>query len=307
MPGPNSHYFFGDLFLNSFKNFTNENISFRQAFNLGCQGPDIFFYSKKLFLFGNNFHRKHISEPIEHMNNYANLQNAQIKELLHCYIKGYLTHHSFDSVAHPYIFFVQFKELKTRQLSDKFNPFLHRDIEALIDVMLARHFLKDNFKEFVPHKYIKCSKQIKTEIAKMYSYVIYQMYEMSISEKKIIVCLNTFELAMKLIFSPKGIKKNIIRFIEHIFRIPHYFSPLFITLKKKDAIDIMNNSKKSWHNPLIEDIKFNKTFYELLDDAIIRATREIELFENSKDNFNAFEITKGLCMDTGMQVEIEIN
>lgn len=306
MPGPNAHYFLGDAILKSVENFTKEVLSFRQAFNIGCQGPDVFFYNKKLYLFGDNFHRKHISEPIEHMYYYANSQNAHIKELLYCYIKGYLTHHSFDSTAHPYIFFVQFKELQRRQLSDKFVPFLHRDIEALIDISLARHFLKDNIKEFNPHKHIKSSKEVKHQIAKMYSFVFEQMYEMSISEKKIILCLNTFELAMSLIYSPLGIKKGIVKQLEHIFRIPNLYSPLFITSKLKDTIDVMNEGKNSWHNPLIEDTKYNKTFYELIDDAMIRAKEEIELFDNSNSNFNAFAITKGICMDTGIEVDIEI-
>lgn len=307
MPGPNSHFFLGDALLNSYENFTKENISFRQAFNLGCQGPDIFFYNKKLYIFGNNFHRKHISEPIKHMYEFANLQNDNIKELLQCYIKGYLTHHSFDSVAHPYIFFVQFKELERRQLSDNFSPFLHRYIEALIDITLARFFLKDKIKDFRPFKCIETSNEVKIEISKMYSYVFNKMYEMNTPIKKILFCFNIFELSMKFIYSPLGIKKAIVKQIEHLFRIPHLYSPLFFSLKEENLIDIMNEGKNSWHNPLIEEIKLNKTFYELFNDAIIRAKEEIKLFNNSKYNFNAFEITKGICMDTGLKVDIEIN
>ena len=83
--------------------------------NIGSQGPDpLFFYfcglknypnTKLICEYGNVLHKMNPTSTLIYFYNYALKQNSDDKNILLNYLKGFISHYSLDSTAHPYIFY----------------------------------------------------------------------------------------------------------------------------------------------------------------------------------------------------------
>jgi hypothetical protein len=107
MPDTYAHYTFGEKVLenlpNEIKEIVNQN---RNIFNIGLQGPDIFFYYKPLLLnkinsFGFKMHNKSAMQFFTNAREVikkSDFDNSGIS-----YILGFICHFTLDSQCHPYI------------------------------------------------------------------------------------------------------------------------------------------------------------------------------------------------------------
>ena len=109
MPGFRAHYFFGDESEKAFEKTPEFILKHRNVYNLGQQGPDIFFYSPQAHL----FYPKNIGFVMHSMRVMSFFQNLFLSregflnkedlEIVDAYICGFMGHYSLDTVAHPYI------------------------------------------------------------------------------------------------------------------------------------------------------------------------------------------------------------
>ena len=108
MPALYAHYHFGDKVINhlnpAIKKIIVEN---RQLFDIGVQGPDIFFYyqplkSNPVSRFGINMHNENASSFFDKMHLVYARYNGN-KDALMAYLLGFACHYSLDYIDHPYI------------------------------------------------------------------------------------------------------------------------------------------------------------------------------------------------------------
>ena len=135
MPTTYAHYRFGDHAYKLTDEKTQEIINkYRDLFNIGVHGPDIFFYyncvkRNKVNDFGYDLHMHSMKEVLERFK--PHYLKAENKEATLSYILGFLAHFTFDSYAHSYI---EIKEEK-----DKVS---HGRLEAQLDRF---YLIKDGF------------------------------------------------------------------------------------------------------------------------------------------------------------------
>lgn len=306
MPGYITHYLLGEKLLKENEDFTKGDLSLRQAFLLGCQGPDIFLYKKSLAKTSNDIHLSRINAPIKYMTEYALKQNDSIKEFLLCYIMGYFTHFSLDSIAHPFVYCQQYHEKEQQGLNDSYENFLHRRIEGAIDIVMARFVLEMEAITFKPYKGLNAKKEVKTEIAKMYEYALSKVFNSEFNAKEIGSCFTRQRMAAQVVYSPYGIKKGLISAFETIMRKKHEYSVMCYTLLDFSNIDVMNEGKKEWANPFDKSVKSDYSFYELYDLAFFKAVLLFEKFNQfDLSIFKAIELTDGLSFETGLTADKE--
>jgi hypothetical protein len=102
----------------------------RGIFALGCQGPDIFYHSRRTrpvaLEYGSLLHRRGYGTfcenllPAEHKNN----DNDIDKNPLAAYALGFMTHAVLDRFCHPYIVY--------KSCGDIYHPFFERIIDVLM-------------------------------------------------------------------------------------------------------------------------------------------------------------------------------
>jgi hypothetical protein len=295
MPASLTHHFLGQEVLKKCPFINNVN-----AFDLGCQGPDLFFYGFSLYKIGSEFHKTLIDKPLTLMLKYCNMQNEDTQELLFSYICGYITHHSTDSTTHPFIFYLQAVLQEQRQLTGKYSFSLHREIETEIDIIVARRYLKEKIYRFKPYKCFETGEVVKNEVSKMYSFVLSELYEKFYSFKEIRRCFNRFGLAMRLAYSPYGFKKHFVAFFETLFRTSNNYSALFYTLKQKNSTDVINEQKNEWFNPFCKAHRSFASFFELYESALLLAVKRIEHLK--KDRLMPTDLLDNINMDTGLKI-----
>ncbi len=103
MPASYTHYRFGKLLLPALPSGTRQCIQrFRRMYDMGLQGPDLFFYYNPLMKNGvgelaSRFHHQSGQEF------FANGVKAADSEAARAYLYGLLAHYCLDSACHPFV------------------------------------------------------------------------------------------------------------------------------------------------------------------------------------------------------------
>ncbi len=108
MPACYAHYHFGEVVIKELKpNVKAIVLAHRELFDIGVQGPDIFFYyhplqKNEVNTFGHTMHHTNASVFFKKTRRYMASYNDH-KEAMLAYLLGFLAHFALDSTDHPYI------------------------------------------------------------------------------------------------------------------------------------------------------------------------------------------------------------
>ena len=242
------------------------NIIFRNKnlIKIGAQGPDIFFYYHRIFMYRNKkymeygefLHKNDIENTFINMIKYAQkIENEELKNDLFSYIFGYGLHYILDRNFHPYInsFIEKNSVLNTKN---------HLIFEANLDVFLAA---KNNEKiEF--NKLLKIPKKDVKKVSVLFNNVNNNL-------KK-----NTYFKAYKEMILIRNLTKNgtLIKKIIKIFKIRNEIleSALYPS-HFEDNIDILNVSNKKYYNDL--------SYYQMFDICLKEANIFYDILKNYFD------------------------
>src|SRR5574344_691941 len=154
MPGFITHNLFGrEEYKKMQDNSVKKSIrSQRNVYNLGLQGPDLFFYfpfaryiGKKNL--GSMMHNTEVNTYFSKMLDYIEkLKDAEEKNIAVAYLSGFLGHYMLDCHCHPYIY------AKTDYLTkNKFYHAKHVQLETDIDYLICKDYFKIKVNDF-PYK-----------------------------------------------------------------------------------------------------------------------------------------------------------
>lgn len=285
MPGYITHNIFGR---EEFKKMKSEDVrsairNNRNAFNIGLQGPDIFFYFPASFMInkknlGSIMHTRRTGEYINKMLVYINgLDEEKDREIALAYFVGFLGHYSLDRTCHPYIYWKTDRMHKTKDYHAK-----HVTLETDIDYIMCKKFYKREVSKFPYGELVRLNRNELDVIAGLLSQALNNTFNyIRFNYELAYAALFNFGVVINQIKDKCGNKTRFIGKTERKLMGFEYFTPLFIRddyrIKNDDPL---NNNKCEWFNPWKEEIVSDDSFTELMEKASNRYQRLINSLGN---------------------------
>lgn len=286
MPAFITHYLYG---VDMYQTLTSKDLKSiiyhnQNAYKLGLQGPDVFFFDLPLIFgpseynVGNHMHEHKVSL---FFHNYLEKLATLTGEEHDCglaYLCGLLGHYSLDAHIHPYIYYrtgysPDIKDSSRSSLS------VHGTLEALIDKKLLLDCKGLTPSKFYPNKTIHLSNKEKAIIANLMSISINKTFSSFLrdtqkdssitSPSKIKRAIKNMRIETLLLHDRTGLKQKNIRAIENLLKQDQIVSSLIIHDGLVDAMDALNTSNSNWQNPWNTNIQSNDSFYDLYNKAAI--------------------------------------
>ena len=284
MPGFRAHYFFGDESEKAMETTPEFILNHRNVYNLGQQGPDIFFYSPQAHL----FYKKNIGFVMHAdrvMSFFQNLflsregfSNKKDLEIVDAYICGFMGHYSLDTVAHPYIHDRAEKMKYRHEFSKSFG--IHVQLETDIDNHNVRHFLGCEPIEFHHYDTIKVSKYEREVVGLLLESAIALTYPENMMKKRHIKSAVSFSRTLfRWMVDKNGRKKRFVKWIDMTFFHHDFLNAIISNDDIELNPDPCNLQHREYKNPWDESMKITKDYYELMEDGKDNYLRRVALYE----------------------------
>lgn len=285
MPALLTHYLCGNAALKLIDKdyFKDTLLRHRNVFNLGTQGPDIFFYygawpwkkSEGIPKLGDRMHEEKTGEFILEAIKYVSESDELTKSILTAYVCGYLCHYMLDCHTHPYIFYKTGFVLAGEKYTSKYTCY-HRMFETALDVLMLMRELGLKPSEFNASEQIGVSKQAAAAIGEMYSKVLSKVYEADISAELVCRAIGDIAGITAALRDKTGIKKRLLSGIEKNLEKLPMFSSMILPLEVKDGLDYLNTSHSIWHLPWDDSLELTSSFTESFETAAAESKKVIE-------------------------------
>ncbi len=299
MPGPKTHDIFHKDLERKLSKETLDILDNFDDYNVFSQGHDLFIYhnyyklwNKKLLdsniesakLLQEEQFQEFVCNYMTYAKNNNLLEDKQVKN----FIVGYIAHHILDAYTHPLIIYMS-GDHTPNPLKETWE---HGVAEKLIDSYLMLEKELKNPDTYKVYKDFHMKKAINKNLKKTISASMEYTY--GIKNAGLIMgeaCEQLESFIKNLKYDPKGVKKGIYKKIDPLFMGANSFS---YNGKISDVKKYTNEEKAEWINPTFKDIKSNKSFFELYEDAlnetVLITTKLCELFK--KKNFSYQDIVE---------------
>lgn len=228
-----------------------------EAFRLGCQGADVFFFhhmlrpKKSRRQVGAFFHQRNVDTCLAAMLEFSRHGGAALP-----YFLGYLCHYALDCIAHPYI-------------NHRCCNRDHTRFEAHLDSALIR-YLGHDLTELPPYMLIGIGEAALREIDAFYAQTARIAFGQEIQglyEESWRHMVNIQHIS----YDPRRMKRPFFALLERIAGQPHLITGKLFDRKNADSIDYLNLSKQEWCLPWEEKTVFTDDFPTLMERAAERA------------------------------------
>ncbi len=277
MPGFTTHYLFGVKAYNNLpSNYLKHIISkYRWLYQLGLQGPDIFFYNIPILRHrdyrnvGSYMHENYVNLFFRNcLTEIARIRSRQQREEALSYYAGFLCHYAADSICHPYIYGrIQYE---TEGKRARFHG-LHAELENDIDAILLYRFKRKKPSKFNQAATICLNGQemqfISGFLSRCINATFYQITESNnfqVTEGMVRRSVYAVRFGGRLLSDPTGHKQSAVRFFEAALRRNPVASKKLITdsapLSVRKALNI---GCEEWSNPWDPSLVSTASFPEL--------------------------------------------
>lgn len=271
-----------------------------EVYNIGTQGPDLFFFYLTSFLskdtrdIGYLLHEEKVGTFIRSMATYANkLENEEDKEIAFSYISGYLAHYSLDANTHPYIYYNSGFHVRK---SNKPNPIqvgyslLHRKLETSIDKVLKATLHESSENDQKLWNKLKASDNEVVVLSQMLAYCINDVHAKEIKPVQVARALKfMFHMTRVLSFANKSNHK--IGSFTNRLHLDDNDLKLIEEEQDKFGFDFLNLSHGTWHSPWTKDDEHETSFVDLYNKGVADSFEMMTaLFEYKNDEINANEL-----------------
>ncbi len=280
MPDICAHLLCGHDVINSlesqnWKRVLNERI---KIFNLGCQGPDIFFYNdfwpwrkkKRGPEIGIMMHLKKTGdffiESFKYLKKRVNDYNDYLT--LFTYLSGFICHFALDRNAHPFIHYQSGVHDKNKPETFKYSIY-HKKLELIIDTILLKERKNLYTYKYPVHREVYLQKVPKILI-NFYKYILKKLYKPKIEIDFIEDSFKDFAKAFKIIHDPYGFKKVLLNIIDLLTDKSIEYSSLIYPRYIDEKKDYLNRKHNLWNHPCAKE----EIHYESFDDIYKKAIEE---------------------------------
>ena len=281
MPGFTTHYIMGMKAYNDMGYQPLKHIiaKYRWLYQLGLQGPDIFFYNIPILRHrdyrnvGAYMHEHHVNDFFRcYLTHLGDLKSRQQREQGISYLAGFLCHYVGDSICHPYVY--------GRIGYDISNPSTHHhgqhaSLENDIDALLLQKYKKKKPSQFNQAATICLNGMEIQFISRFLSKCINETYyplsyrnNYQVTARMIHRSILAIRFGCRTLADPYGKKKNKIEFVENIFLKNPVASNKLVTDTVADPAWSLNLRHETWCNPWNKQIASQASFPDLFKQSL---------------------------------------
>lgn len=293
----------------------------RNIYNLGAQGPDLFFYykpqpwldSKEMSSYGHTIHTHNINsffisganrirqsimaDPIGFFK--SDKKNTAL-HMEFAYLAGFLSHYALDTIGHPFIFY----------FSGVNSGYNHKYFECIVDTLISDIYNGKSIKVHKTAKAVSLTKHESHVISMFLSKTIRDTFNINIEPKDLSRCISDMEKTLRALYDPMKIKKSPLRLLDGVSKAKGKIVTARFPAKYDVTVDHLNIKKQQWFHPCDKNIVYHESFLELLKKSIsyshelIKALSHYLIHTEAKDNFEALIGNKKY--DTGLTDDCEM-
>ena len=271
MPGFITHYLFGTQNdWNHFSSLKDLYLRHPHSYQLGLQGPDLFFYYLPAFL---PFHREnpgklaHTGKSLPLFESFftarRQLKDPEAKDIADAYIMGAIAHYALDKNCHPYIY-------ARTSLPQHRKDYLahHMFLEGDIDRSLLLQFTGKLPSGFSHADTVTLSAKERSVLSFLLSYAYCRTYPgLKLTKRQVRCSFLWLQCGLRLLHDRTGRRKYVIRKLESLlFRRP-ILSPMILSDTIQFYPDPCNRNHKLWRNPWKKSLYSKASFDDLMAEA----------------------------------------
>lgn len=274
---------------------------------LGTQGADIFFYYnlfnwKKPVPYGKLIHNQKINAFFNNMIEYINNEKDIISaNKLFSYLFGLITHHSLDSLTHPYIVYHSGVHTKDNNES-KLYKFMHKKFEILLDVALLKYRYGIIARQYNIQSLLRFKSMDLNLLSDMYKSVINTTYKINVKEDIVEKSTLCQRLCLSFLINDSLIINKLITLGEKTFYEKGMLTSGMYPRSTNESL-ILNLNKSTWFHPCNKK-ESTSSYAELFEDSIVDSlTKIIKIYELRNTlikTINISDIFHDISYETGL-------
>lgn len=255
------------------------------AFLLGNQGPDVFFFSTlspkqaPALGVGTRMHKTDPAELICALRDAADTLSPEAAPIARAYIQGMLCHYLADSTLHPFVYAQQYEicDAGVDGLSRRDGHEVHAEIESELDVMMLSHRTDRTIAEMPPSQNLLRGNDFTlASISAMYKRAFSQLYGKKVPKDVFVHGVKSYRAIARALYSPKGVKRKLLGAIERRLRNHSILQAMSHRnqLIYESAFD--NREHGEWIYPGFGEVR-TESYWDLYDQAIERADKLVPI------------------------------
>lgn len=320
MPGIVTHHMFGIDVHKRLEEVIGYSSAALDAFLLGNQGPDPFFYlmvvpvTHEFRRIGQIMHRQNTSELLAYMHHYfvngsshsedkhvtdsradyhsdVSADDSYPSEVCKAYALGFLCHYLLDSMVHPLVFAQEYAICSTgvEGLSDKWS---HRVTHATIETALDEYVLTTKIGTTAailpPHRIaLQCSASTLSELSREYSNVLWETYGIDVPEAVFFTAVSLNRLAQRALDSKSSGLRQRFDYLGFAGMPSAYVKALSHRADLLPSTPFANSDCVPWDNPFAEGEFVRESFDELYARAFARVIETLPAYAESTFGIDA--------------------
>lgn len=287
MPGFTTHYLFGTDACHrlSAPGLRRDLCKNHQAFALGLQGPDLFFYYFPGYLkeangLGQLVHNKDTQAFFSYLmeSRYLFAKVYPSEAAADAYICGFLGHYTLDCSLHPYVYaFTNYRPEFPQKSTEYFGQ--HAYLETELDKLLLWQKKKLPPSRFRQDKTIVLNRVQRKIITQMLTYAYRNTYPgIKVSQRMMRSAPKWMRLGTRLLNDPSGQKKVLVRLVEQKLFHRAFISPMLPSDHYFFVEDPMNKKHQKWTHPWTKEVR-RDSFNDLYKNALDLYLQRLEQYD----------------------------
>ena len=210
MPALITHYLFGEEALPALPSGSVASQEERDAFLLGCQGPDPFFFHwsspttfDAISKLGGTMHITNMSRFFDVLRSSVSRLPERDRGLAEAFSLGMLAHYALDRAVHPFVFGWQFAFMRAGVGLDNDGSQVHAFIESEIDAHMLWLKHGETVNQRPPASFLVSSPRIDLVAGSLLSQVALSVYDQEISAGLYAACVRDMRALYRTI-EPQG-------------------------------------------------------------------------------------------------------
>ena len=300
MPAIITHHQFGIKVLRNSRGGLFPTRAERDAFFLGCQGPDPFFFTLRtpallrMSHFASQLHKEQIPAAFEVLLKRTAVTRAPTRQILDAYVSGYLCHYSLDSTAHPYVLALTqaYCSAGVPGLDERDAACVHTQIESDIDSFMLWTTLRKTVADIPTSRYtLQGDRKVLSAVDGLFYPVARELYGLMVPSNLYTRCLKDMRLVYDVIHSSTGKRRAAIGAVERALPIRRH-SFLQALSQRADVFDdcqYIHADTEAWIHPFTKENR-KESFLDHYETAAQEAQLRIEALLTRPTDLHALSL-----------------
>ncbi len=251
----------------------------RDAFLLGNQGPDPFFYGVldpllvPVWGLGTKMHRQAPDKLLTSLVSAACALEGEERALAQAYAQGMLCHYLLDSTMHPFIYAQQYAYCNAgvRGLNHRDGHEVHAEIESELDLVALTAKTGLTIRDFEPSKEIlRAAPETLATLSHLMKHTVGEVFGKHVPSFAFAHSVRAYRLTLSALYSPRGTKRTALGCLERLVRRHSFLRALSHRCALIPRSPFENAEHESWVDPASK-VKRTESFWDLYESALARA------------------------------------